>query len=219
MLFVPISVAGTLGARADAPAFDVSPAPSLPRVARAAGVAVGQVQLATEPGRSAVRRTVDVPLTTEPPPRRGSDASRAADSPVTADRGRPVPTITAAGPAARASSAAAASPSASPPISVPPISLTLPLDLVPGLKSLAARLGSEQGEASWFDAPDGTCAHQTLPFGTVVTVTRVSDGASTTCLVDDRGPFITGRVIDLSYDVFEQLAHPGAGVIEVVIEW
>jgi rare lipoprotein A len=74
--------------------------------------------------------------------------------------------------------------------------------------------------ASWFDAPDGTCAHRDLPLGTIVTVTRTATGASTTCRVSDRGPSLaTNRVIDLSLDTFAKLASPDAGVIEVRIEW
>ena len=95
--------------------------------------------------------------------------------------------------------------------------VALNLNIGSALRNLTG--AGEQGEASWFHAPDGTCAHQTLPFGTLVKVTNVIDGTSTTCEVDDRGPFIDGRVIDLSYDVFEELAHPGSGVIDVVIEW
>ena len=126
-------------------------------------------------------------------------------------------TSTTLAPLSRATAPVAAS--SSPFVTLPPVTVTLPLKLGPTLKSVTSGLGWERGQASWFDAPEGTCAHQTLPFGTVIKVTRVFDGASTTCRVDDRGPFITGRVIDLSYDTFEELAHPGSGVIEVLIEW
>jgi rare lipoprotein A len=79
---------------------------------------------------------------------------------------------------------------------------------------------SEQyGGASWYDYNPGECAHQTLPKGTVVTVTRLATGASVTCVVTDRGPFGAGRVIDLDRGTFAQLADPGAGVIEVRLTW
>ncbi len=100
----------------------------------------------------------------------------------------------------------------------PAVGITIPLKLRSTLATLAGG-AAENGQASWFHAPDGTCAHQTLPFGTLIKVTSLSTGTSTTCTVDDRGPFITGRVIDLSYDTFEKLAHPGSSVIDVVIEW
>lgn len=43
-----------------------------------------------------------------------------------------------------------------------------------------------------------TCAHRTLPFGTVVEVTRVDDGRTVRVTVTDRGPFVRARVIDLT---------------------
>jgi rare lipoprotein A len=50
-------------------------------------------------------------------------------------------------------------------------------------------------------------------------VTNLATGASTTCVVADRGPFVAGRVIDLDRSVFEQLAPLSAGVINVRITW
>lgn len=77
----------------------------------------------------------------------------------------------------------------------------------------------QEGGASWYDYQPGTCAHRTLPFGTVVTVTNLATGGSATCTVADRGPFIAGRIIDLDRTVFEQLAPLSAGVINVRITW
>ncbi|HEX7277962.1 MAG TPA: RlpA-like double-psi beta-barrel domain-containing protein [Acidimicrobiales bacterium] len=79
---------------------------------------------------------------------------------------------------------------------------------------------NDSGIASWFNAPDNTCAHRTLPFGTMVKVTRIRNGAVAFCKVNDRGPTIaTGRLIDLSMDTFAKLAAPEAGLIDVTIEW
>ena len=79
---------------------------------------------------------------------------------------------------------------------------------------------TDSGVASWFHAPDATCAHRTLPMGTMIKVTRIHNGASATCKVDDRGPTVaTGRLIDLSLDTFEKLAAKEAGLIDVRIEW
>jgi rare lipoprotein A (peptidoglycan hydrolase) len=51
-------------------------------------------------------------------------------------------------------------------------------------------------------------------------VTRIHNGASASCKVDDRGPTLeTGRLIDLSLDTFEKLAAREAGLIDVRIEW
>jgi hypothetical protein len=75
------------------------------------------------------------------------------------------------------------------------------------------------GLASWYGAPAGTCASPTLAFGTVVTVTDVSTGASVRCLVDDREAHNPGRVIDLSPATFSELARLAAGVFEVRLSW
>jgi rare lipoprotein A (peptidoglycan hydrolase) len=77
----------------------------------------------------------------------------------------------------------------------------------------------QSGEASWYDAPSGTCAHRTLPFGTVVTVTNVANGRTVKCTVTDRGPYQSGRIIDLAKTSFDDLAPPAAGVIDVRITW
>jgi len=83
-----------------------------------------------------------------------------------------------------------------------------------------ARPGHRQaGVASWYDYTKGTCAHRTIPKGTIVTVTRPATGASTTCRVADWGPGDTGRIIDLSGDVFAKLADKATGLIDVRISW
>ena len=79
---------------------------------------------------------------------------------------------------------------------------------------------NDAGVASWFNAPDNTCAHRTLPFGTMVKVTRPKTGAVAFCKVNDRGPTVaTGRLIDLSMDTFAKLAPTSAGLIDVTVEW
>jgi rare lipoprotein A len=84
----------------------------------------------------------------------------------------------------------------------------------------AAPARTEEGDASYYSAADpAECAHRTLPFGTIVTVTNVANGARTTCRVGDRGPFVDGRVIDLSRERFAELAPLSEGVIRVRIEW
>ncbi|MFZ4584819.1 MAG: ubiquitin-like domain-containing protein [Acidimicrobiia bacterium] len=78
---------------------------------------------------------------------------------------------------------------------------------------------SETGGATWYDYIPGTCAHKTIPKGTVVRVTNLATGASTTCVVADRGPFMAGRVIDLTPDVFSRIAPLSAGVVNVRLDW
>lgn len=112
-----------------------------------------------------------------------------------------------------------------PPTTAPATTTTTqPLALsAPAVASRAAPSATpahtEQGEATWFHAPDGSCAHRTAPIGTIITVTRISTGARTTCYVDQWGPEAPYRVIDLSMDTFEKLAPAEVGVINVVIEW
>ncbi|HVW31334.1 MAG TPA: G5 domain-containing protein [Acidimicrobiia bacterium] len=80
--------------------------------------------------------------------------------------------------------------------------------------------GSQMGGASWYRYKPGTCAHRTLPKGTVVKVTNLDNGQTTTCTVADRGPFVAGRIIDLDRSVFMAIASsPGQGVMRVRIEW
>ena len=80
--------------------------------------------------------------------------------------------------------------------------------------------GSQEGGASWYRYKAGTCAHRTLPKGTVVTVTNRRSGKTARCTVADRGPFIAGRIIDLDHSVFMAIADsPGQGVLRVRIEW
>ncbi len=80
--------------------------------------------------------------------------------------------------------------------------------------------GSQEGDASWYRYKAGTCAHRTLPKGTVVKVTNARSGRTAQCTVADRGPFIAGRIIDLDHSVFMAIADsPGQGVLRVRIEW
>lgn len=83
----------------------------------------------------------------------------------------------------------------------------------------AEPVNAEEGGASWYRYIEGTCAHRTLPKGTVVTVTNLATGTSTVCTVADRGPYIDGRIIDLDATVFDDLAPLSSGVIDVRITW
>jgi peptidoglycan lytic transglycosylase len=91
----------------------------------------------------------------------------------------------------------------------------------------------EEGNASWYGAPfhgrrasDGeiydmnqlTAAHRTLPFNTVVRVTNLTNGKSTVVRITDRGPFVEGRVIDLSFAAAKEIESVGPGVVPVRLE-
>jgi rare lipoprotein A len=62
-----------------------------------------------------------------------------------------------------------------------------------------------------------TAAHRTLPFGTQIHVQSVGTGKSVIVRINDRGPFIRGRVIDLSYGAARELAMIGKGTEEVIL--
>jgi rare lipoprotein A len=63
-----------------------------------------------------------------------------------------------------------------------------------------------------------TAAHRTLPFGTRVKVTNLSNNKSVTVTVNDRGPFVDNRIIDLSKAAAEKLDYIDQGVTKVKIE-
>jgi rare lipoprotein A len=69
-----------------------------------------------------------------------------------------------------------------------------------------------------YNQNDLTAAHQTLPLGTRVMVTNLGNGRVTEILINDRGPFAKGRILDLSYAAGEALGMIGPGTIPVRIE-
>ena len=69
-----------------------------------------------------------------------------------------------------------------------------------------------------FNKRDLTAAHKTLPFGTRVRVTRVDNGKAVIVRINDRGPYKSGRIIDLSERAAENLSMTGIGVAPVQIE-
>lgn len=83
--------------------------------------------------------------------------------------------------------------------------------------------------ASWYGAESGkwtangerfhpegiSCAHKRLAFGTVVTVTMLHTGRSISCRINDRGPFIKGRCIDLSRGAARALGMNGVAPVTV----
>jgi rare lipoprotein A len=93
------------------------------------------------------------------------------------------------------------------------------------------------GEASWygpgfngkktangerFRQNDLTAAHKTLPFNTVVKVTNLTNGRTVKVRINDRGPFIRGRIIDLSKGAAKKVDMIQAGIAPVrleIIQW
>jgi rare lipoprotein A len=78
--------------------------------------------------------------------------------------------------------------------------------------------GTRTASGERFDAHELTAAHPTLPFGTRLRVTNVVTGKSVTVRVNDRGPFVRGRVVDVSYSAAESLGMVGRGVAKVKLD-
>jgi rare lipoprotein A len=77
---------------------------------------------------------------------------------------------------------------------------------------------AESGQASWYGSGGGyTAAHNTLPFGPRVRVTNNRNGRSVVVVINDRGPFIPGRIIDLSPAAAGAIGIKSSGVGSVSI--
>lgn len=63
-----------------------------------------------------------------------------------------------------------------------------------------------------------TAAHKVLPFGARVKVTNVSNGKTVVVKINDRGPFVRGRIIDLSRSAFSAIASTRQGVVDVEVQ-
>jgi len=92
---------------------------------------------------------------------------------------------------------------------------------------------TQEGIASWyggkfqgrttangeiFDTNKFTAAHKTLPFGTMVKVTNLENSSTTIVRINDRGPFIPGRIIDLSRAAAMEIGMTGRGIARVRLE-
>jgi len=69
-----------------------------------------------------------------------------------------------------------------------------------------------------FDTNTMTAAHKLLPFGTLVKVTNLDNGLSAVVKINDRGPFVEGRIIDLSRAAADEIGMLGQGVARVSLE-
>jgi rare lipoprotein A len=87
---------------------------------------------------------------------------------------------------------------------------------------MASYYGNESGPRSASGArinPSAlTAAHRSLPFGTKVHVTNQSNGREVVVTINDRGPFVGGRVIDLSTGAADAIGMRGAGIARVKLE-
>jgi rare lipoprotein A len=112
--------------------------------------------------------------------------------------------------------------------------LVLALGVAPACSvPLVGWSGRQGGLASWYGpgfygkrTASGTvytgtalaAAHPSLPFGTLVRVTNLANGRAVVVVIDDRGPFVRGRVIDLSAAAARRLGMTRDGVVQVRLE-
>lgn len=126
--------------------------------------------------------------------------------------------------------------------------LLLAIAILPGFHTLPAFAGqdihqaasrsdaaqsAQTGVASWYGQSHAgrltangerfnpramTCAHRTLPLGSVVTVTNIATGTNVTCRVNDRGPYVRGRILDLSEQAAARLGVGDQGLMRVRME-
>lgn len=78
--------------------------------------------------------------------------------------------------------------------------------------------GNRTASGEKFDPSELTAAHPTLPFGTRLRVTNQHTGRSVTVRVNDRGPYVPGRVVDVSYSAAQELGMVGRGVAPVKLD-
>lgn len=78
--------------------------------------------------------------------------------------------------------------------------------------------GRKTASGEVYDMYKMTCAHKKLPFGTKIKVTNLENKKTVIVRVTDRGPFVSGRIIDLSYGAAQKIDMVAAGVVRVRVE-
>ncbi len=78
--------------------------------------------------------------------------------------------------------------------------------------------GNRTSSGEIYDERDLTAAHRTLPLGTRVAVTNLDNGRTVEVRINDRGPFVDGRILDLSYAAARSLGMIGPGTVPVRLE-
>jgi rare lipoprotein A len=187
-------------------------------VALAVGGTVGAVSLTS--GEAAPQPTVaDVPVsaptTAATPSASPSPSASVPPSP------SPSPTVTASPKATRSQAASRSRPRTAAPKPAATAKKPTPTRNVVDSGSCGASFYDEgqltaNGES--FDPSALTAAHKTLPFDTMVRVTNPANGKSVTVRINDRGPFIDGRCLDLSRAAFAAIASVDVGALTVKYE-
>ncbi len=78
--------------------------------------------------------------------------------------------------------------------------------------------GRKTANGETYDMNGLTCAHRTLPFGTILLVTNTENNRTVTVRVTDRGPFISGRIVDLSRGAAAALDMLDTGTAQVSLK-
>jgi rare lipoprotein A len=101
----------------------------------------------------------------------------------------------------------------------PPVFATgsVPRDPTVGVASFYTE-GTRTASGERLNPNELTAAHPTLPFGTRLRITTVASGRSVVVRVNDRGPFLKGRAIDVSYSAAKQLGITERGIAKVKME-
>jgi rare lipoprotein A len=86
-----------------------------------------------------------------------------------------------------------------------------------GLASVYAYSGGKTASGQRTNPGEMTAAHRTLPFGTMVRVTNRRNGKSVTVRVNDRGPFVRGRVIDVTPAAARVLGFSGLAPVTLTV--
>ncbi len=145
----------------------------------------------------------------------GEGSPPVAPTPASTVPASTVPATTA--PASTVPASASASPAPASPAPVAPVRAAAGAVVATTAPSLGPVL--RVGVVSYYAHPPGTCASPFLSFGTVVTITNPANGATVTCVVDDREAD-TARAIDLAAATFAELAPLSQGLVtDAELRW
>ncbi len=188
-----------------------SPGPTSSGVTRLSAAELDR-STAARAGRNATPSTATA-MTAAPVPLAAAPVTAVAPTTVA-----PLPTTTSAAPQPTTTHAHPTTTRPGPATTKPPTTTTKPPATT--TTTTVKYANGQGGKASWYtSASSGGCAHRTLPKGTKVKVTNTANGRSVVCTVNERGPYVDGRIIDLSKPDFDNVAGSHVGVIGVMIEW
>jgi len=176
------------------------------------GGAVASMNLGTGSKPTAANKAIDDDRSAAARADRGA---RPSDSPAPS----PSPTDLPPSPQATRSTEATRSPTKKPSTSKAPTSKAPTTVSSAGTCSVSYyETGSTTASGESFDPNGLTAAHKTWKFGTMVRVTNLANGKSVDVRINDRGPYVSGRCIDLARGAFVKIASVNAGVINARYE-